>query len=201
MKIRKKAPFLKQTKCIETNRLLLRPWRREDLEDFYDYAKDEEVGPRAGWEAHTSRDETKKILSHFIKSQNIFALEEKATGKVIGSFGFHEILPSLKPYFMGYFGWEIGYVLNRNYWNIGLMTEALEAVIDVFFNTYEIDFFVCGHFEGNEGSKRVIKKTGFNYLVNINFRGQTAINYDTAIYYQWNPNKEDPLKTHLMGLF
>ena len=170
-------------------------------QDFYDYAKDEEVGPRAGWEAHTSIEETKKILGHFIKSQNIFALEDKATGRAIGSFGFHEILPSLKPYFLDYFGWEIGYVLNRSYWNLGLMTEALEAVIDVFFNSYGLDFFVCGHFEGNEASKRVIEKTGFNYLGNINFRSQSSIEYDTAIYYQWNPNKKDPLKAHVEELF
>lgn len=201
MKIREKKSTLKEAKCIETNRLLLRPWRWEDLEDFYSYAKDEEVGPRAGWPAHSSREETKKVLEHFVKSGNIFALEEKTSGKVIGSLGFHEILPSLWQYFSAYSGWEIGYVLNRDYWNRGLMSEAVQAVIDKFFKDYCLDFFVCGHFEGNEASKRVIEKSGFRYLGNIVYRGQTGIDHNTAIYYQWNPNKIDPLKDSLKELF
>ncbi len=201
MKLKKKTPVLKGSKWIETNRLLLRPWRSEDLEDFYSYAKDEEVGPRAGWDAHASIDETRKILAHFIKSDNIFALEEKASGRVIGSFGFHEILPTLVPYFSDYNGWEIGYVLNREHWNQGLMSEAVGAVIETFFTCFDMDFFVCGHFEGNQGSRRVIEKTGFIYMENISYMGQGGREYDTAMYYQWNPKKKDPIKDHLKELF
>ena len=33
---------------LETERLLLRPWREEDAQDLYRYASDPQVGPAAG---------------------------------------------------------------------------------------------------------------------------------------------------------
>ena len=49
-------------KTIETERLILRPWRLEDLEDLYQYAKNPEVGPNAGWKPHENLEESRKIL-------------------------------------------------------------------------------------------------------------------------------------------
>lgn len=39
---------------LETERLILRPWREADAEDLYTYARDPRVGPPAGWPPHTS---------------------------------------------------------------------------------------------------------------------------------------------------
>ena len=39
---------------LKTERLVLRPWKDEDAENLYEYAKDPRVGPEAGWYAHTS---------------------------------------------------------------------------------------------------------------------------------------------------
>ena len=39
---------------IETERLILRPWKDEDAESLYKYASDPKVGPIAGWPVHTS---------------------------------------------------------------------------------------------------------------------------------------------------
>ena len=72
---------------IETDRLILRAWRETDLEDFYEYARVDGVGQMAGWMPHQSIEESERILSHFIAEKKTFALEEKATGKVIGSLG------------------------------------------------------------------------------------------------------------------
>ena len=47
---------------FETQRLRLRPWRKEDLEDFHRYCKDPEVGPNAGWKPHESLEESWSIL-------------------------------------------------------------------------------------------------------------------------------------------
>ena len=46
---------------LETERLLLRPWRMEDAEDMYAYARTEEVGPMAGWVPHRSLKNPKKL--------------------------------------------------------------------------------------------------------------------------------------------
>ena len=34
---------------LETERLILRPWKEDDAESLYKYAKNPEVGPIAGW--------------------------------------------------------------------------------------------------------------------------------------------------------
>ena len=47
---------------LETNRLLLRPWREDDAEVLYRYASDPEVGPPAGWQPHTSVENSREII-------------------------------------------------------------------------------------------------------------------------------------------
>ena len=53
-------------KTIETERLILRPWRLEDLKDLYQYAKNPEVGPNAGWKPHENLEESRKILEGWL---------------------------------------------------------------------------------------------------------------------------------------
>ena len=72
---------------LETERLILRPWRQRDLEDFYEYASVDGVGQMAGWIPHRSKEESQEILKLFIEEKKTFVLEEKASGKVIGSLG------------------------------------------------------------------------------------------------------------------
>ena len=52
---------------IETERLVLRRWRPEDAESLFEYAKDPEVGPPAGWPPHKSIEE---ILNKYFRGQN-----------------------------------------------------------------------------------------------------------------------------------
>lgn len=72
---------------IETQRLILRPWRQSDLEDFFEYASVDGVGQMAGWQPHESLEKSQQILNHFISEKKTFALELKENSKVIGSLG------------------------------------------------------------------------------------------------------------------
>ena len=47
---------------LKTERLLIRPWRQSDLDDFYSYASVDGVGQMAGWKPHESKEESKIIL-------------------------------------------------------------------------------------------------------------------------------------------
>lgn len=47
---------------LTTERLLLRPWKESDAESLYQYAKDERVGPIAGWPAHRSVEESREVI-------------------------------------------------------------------------------------------------------------------------------------------
>lgn len=37
---------------LTTERLVLRPWKETDVESLYEYAKDPDIGPSAGWPVH-----------------------------------------------------------------------------------------------------------------------------------------------------
>ena len=147
---------------IETERLLLRSFRKSDLEDLYEYAKVLGVGEMAGWKHHESIEESKLILNRFIENDNTFAIVLKSNNKVIGSLGIEEYaLEEVLTEFYEYKGRKIGFVLSKDYWGNGLMTEAVKAVIDYLFNQKDFDFLLCGYYEFNIQSKRVQEKCGF----------------------------------------
>ena len=147
---------------LTTDRLTLRPWRESDLNDFYEYASVDGVGQMAGWNPHRNVEESKRILGNFIKHKKTFALEYK--GKVIGSLGIEEYNEENYPELFKQKGREIGYVLAKPYWGQGLMTEAVQAVIDYLFDVAQLDFILVGHFDHNMRSRRVIEKCGFTYV-------------------------------------
>lgn len=149
---------------IETDRLILREWTNNDLDDFFAYASVDGVGEMAGWRHHENIDVSRTILNMFMEGKKTFALEEKATGRVIGSLGLEDVsAPILKNNKM-LKGREIGYVLAKDKWGQGLMTEAVKKVLAWIFENTDWDFVSCGHFVRNDRSRRVIEKCGFEYI-------------------------------------
>ena len=151
---------------IETDRLILRPWRETDVEDFYENASVEGVGQMCGWLPHESIEKSGEILSLFIREKKTLALELKENRKVIGSIGLEERDTDL-PVPENAQGREIGYVLNQEYWGRGLMPEAVKAVIDYCFRELNFDWLTCGHFVWNDQSRRVVEKCGFRYIKDV----------------------------------
>ncbi len=147
---------------IETERLILRKFSQSDLHDLNEYASVLGVGEMAGWRHHETIEETQEILDMFIKEDKTFAIVSKKNNKVIGSIGVDKYgLEDKLTEFNGYFGREIGYVLSKDYWGKGIMTEAVKAVIDYLFNDLNFDFLICGYYDFNNQSKRVQEKCGF----------------------------------------
>lgn len=147
---------------LTTERLILRPWKEADLNDFYEYASVDGVGQMAGWVPHKSVEESQAILAHFISGKHVFALEYN--GKVIGSLGVEKYDEKNNPELADLQGREIGYVLSKDYWGQGLMPEAVKAVIAWLFDVVGLDFIMIGHFVWNNQSRRVIEKCGFRYV-------------------------------------
>ena len=146
---------------LRTERLTLRPWTEDDLDDFYEYARVDGVGQMAGWLPHKSIDESRTILQKFIEEKKTFALD--FGGKAIGSLGIERYDEKILPEFDKKRGREIGYVLSKDYWGRGLMPEAVSAVIEYLFEAVKLDFIVCGHFTDNLQSMRVQEKCGFKH--------------------------------------
>ena len=143
---------------METKRLVLRHWEINDLDDLYAFAKNPNVGPQAGWRQHQSREESRQILSRMVTAPDQFAIMLKSTMKVIGiiSAGIDTSRRNLAAK-------TIGCALNEAYWNQGLMTEAVGAMIRYLFMDPGTELIAMDHFADNYGSQRVIEKNGFQY--------------------------------------
>lgn len=158
---------------LKTDRLILRPFMTQDLDDLYEYASVDGVGQMAGWLPHKNKEESLTILNMFINHKKTLAIVYE--GKVIGSIGIEEYREDEFPEFNNKKGRELGYVLSKNYWGKGIMPEAVKAVIDYCFKKLKLDFLVCGHFIDNEQSKRVQEKCGFKHFKLVKYETRYGI--------------------------
>lgn len=147
---------------LESERLILREWRLDDLDDLFNYASVDGVGENAGWRHHENKQVSLEILQKFIQEKKTFAIVYKENNKVIGSLGIELYgAEDRLTEFQNYQGRSIGYVLSKDYWGMGLMTEAVKIVIKYLFEILDYDFLLCGYYDFNTRSKRVIEKCGF----------------------------------------
>ena len=114
-------------KSIETERLILRKWCKDDYLDMYDYGSDDRVGPNAGWPVHKTIEDSKEIVDMFIDGDEEYAVVLKSESKVIGGVGLH--YKKIDKNMQGGNVREIGYVLNPKYWGNEYIPEAVKALI------------------------------------------------------------------------
>ena len=146
---------------FETERLILRPWEESDAESLYEYAKDERVGPIAGWPVHTSVDDSREIIRAVLSAPETYAVCLREDGRAIGSIGLligkksNIDLPDDEA--------EIGFWIGVPFWGQGLIPEATGEIIRHAFEDLHIKTLWCGYFDGNEKSRRAQEKCGFVY--------------------------------------
>lgn len=151
----------KNIMVLETERLILRPFKDSDTESIYEYAKDPRVGPIAGWPVHTSVENSREIIRNVLAVPETYAVCLKTDGKAIGSIGLmigeksNLNLPDNES--------EIGYWIGVPFWGQGLIPEAMKELIRHAFNDLNLDRLWCGYFDGNEKSKHCQEKCGFEY--------------------------------------
>lgn len=142
--------------ALDTPRLVLRMFTPGDAADVYAYAQDPQVGPLAGWAPHQSLAESQSVVAHFIRSGDVWAVVEKASGRVIGSVGLHtdrkrDVANTRM----------LGYVLGAHHWGRGYATEAAGAVLRYAFEELGCPLVSVYHYPHNARSRRVIQKLGF----------------------------------------
>jgi RimJ/RimL family protein N-acetyltransferase/predicted N-acetyltransferase YhbS len=145
---------------MESDRIILRPWRDSDAETLFKWASDPDVGPRAGWAPHKSVEESLGIIrTVFCDATNTWAIELKETGEAIGAMGYG---PSCDCKLPAREGEPLaGYWVAKPYWNQGICTEALKLMIEHIRKTTDIRSLISGHFTDNPASGRVMEKCGF----------------------------------------
>jgi [ribosomal protein S5]-alanine N-acetyltransferase len=146
---------------FETERLVLRPWREEDAKNLYEIAKDPLVGPAAGWQVHTSIDNSRQIIRDILSPEGNYAITLKEEDRVIGCISLR--IGKKSNLSASDQEAEIGYWMGVSYWGKGYIPEAVKELIKYSFEKLNLEILWCGYFEGNEKSKRVQEKCGFLY--------------------------------------
>ena len=142
---------------IETERLRLRAFRNEDLDAYAAMCADPEVMRYLGTGATLSRADTWRSMAGFLghwalRGHGMWALEEKATGTLVGRAGF------LEP--EGWPGFELGWTLGRPHWGRGFATEAARRALDYAFHELDRDRVISLIRPANTPSMRVAERLG-----------------------------------------
>jgi len=147
---------------FETERLTLREFQESDFEAIHLYASDPEVVRYLEWGPNTE-EHTRSFLETQLSQQNSqprkiynFALVLNINGKLIGSCEISISQPEHKQGF-------IGYVLNKNYWNHGYMTEAAKRITQFGFEQLKLHRICATCDPANTASYRVMEKIGMKY--------------------------------------
>ena len=143
---------------ITTQRLVLRPVRMSDASDLYAYSSDPEVARHVLWDAHRSIHQTRAYIRFLLKQYRngdpgSFVVELKQEQRVIGTIGFMWLQRDNRSA-------EVGYSLSRTYWNRGIMTEALGALIGFGFERLNLNRIEAQHESDNPASGRVMLHVG-----------------------------------------
>ena len=167
----------------ETERLILRRYKEEDLQDLFEYLSDKEVVKYEPYKPLT-HDETKENLKWRIGTDEMIAVELKKSHKMIGNV------------YMGkreFEALEIGYVFNRNYWGHGYAVESCKVLIkQAFSNGIHRIYAECD--PNNESSWKLLETLGFkreaHLRKNVYFwkdENENPIWKDTYIYAKLKP--------------
>lgn len=158
---------------IVTERLKLRLPELSDLEDIHEIFCDDEAMTYWSSGPHKSISETRSwlmpILDYNSESQFDFFIDFQ--GKIVGKLGFWRIP-------------EIGFILNRSYWGMGIASEAMRGLIS-YARYYSIsDHLFADVDPRNLRSINILNKFGFQ---NIGFERRTIethIGWCDSIYYK-----------------
>lgn len=168
----------------ETKRLILRRYKKEDIQDLFEYLSDKEVVKYEPYKPLTF-DEAKENLEWRIGTDEMIAVELKNSHKMIGNV------------YMGkrdFEALEIGYVFNRNYWGHGYAAESCNALVQqAFLNGVHRIYAECD--PNNKSSWKLLEALEFqreaHFRQNVYFwkdKTKKAIWKDTYVYAKLNDN-------------
>lgn len=139
---------------LETARLVLRPPTLDDAAWIFErYARDPEVTRYLQWSPHTERGTVVAFLETVVDRPDgdvQWVIEEHGRG--LGMIGARAVGPHHR---------ELGYVLAREAWGRGLMTEATRAVSEACLAEPLVCRVSAYADIDNRASQRVLEKAGF----------------------------------------
>jgi len=152
----------KGTKVIETDRLVLRPFRLDDVEAaFLNWTSDDRVTEFLRWPTHESILDTQKVVQGWIagyENQDFYqwAIVLKTMGQPVGTISVVDRNEALNIL-------HIGYCIGSKWWHQGITSEAFSAIIPYLFQEVGANRIESQHDPDNPHSGNVMKKCGLSY--------------------------------------
>jgi ribosomal-protein-alanine N-acetyltransferase len=142
---------------IENCKMKLRKMHEQDACAVFQYYNNENVYRYLDWNGPTSVGDARRVIEIWNKGFEEgwilrFGIADKVTNQIIGTIFLNN--------FEGRRA-EIGYEMSEDYWNKGIMSEAIKEVIQLGFNQLglaRVQAFVC---EENTASRHLLRKFGF----------------------------------------
>lgn len=171
---------------METKRLLLRPYEAGDWPDYRDGFNDPELWRMLGYRPFTSEEDFRGDFEWRLGNPGVTALVLKETGRVVGHICVGGLDPAVleREELRGKRGVSLSFSLHRGLRRQGLMTEALEAVLEALLRDGDFDFVHSGYFSFNEASAALHRKLGFRELFRQSFErnGETVEGIETVLF-------------------
>ncbi|HYH54770.1 MAG TPA: GNAT family N-acetyltransferase [Solirubrobacterales bacterium] len=157
---------------IETSRLLLRRWSRDDLKAHARMCADPEamryIGDGSTFNSGQSWREVAMHIGHWaLRGYGQWALERRDDGAWVGQAGFWN-----PP---GWPGLEVGWRLAREVWANGYATEAGQAAIEWAWRTLDASELISVIQPENAASIRVAERLGMHHLRESTVKGQEVV--------------------------
>ena len=158
---------------LETERLIIRSFNKNDIKYAYEYLSDETVMEYI--EPIMSYKKAESFIKKAGISNNlIYAIVLKNNKKLIGHLIFHEY-ENEKVY-------ELGWIINKNYWNKGYAQEASMRIIKYGFDTLKIEKIIGETEEENTKSIAIFEKLGMK-LTGKNADGLAEYGIEKTNYF------------------
>lgn len=144
---------------LETERLVLRAFTMDDVDDFFRIYADPQVMRYFGSAPLTTRAEAQqrveRTITAFRERAGIrWAITRRGAPQMIGSCGFWRLVTE-------HHRAEVGYDLASAHWGQGIMPEALAAILAWGFTRLGLHSVEAQIAPANHGSRRVLEKLGF----------------------------------------
>ena len=141
---------------LETERLILRWFREDDLDDMCRVSSDPEVMRFIGGQVLTRHDCWRQMASYmghwYFFGCGVWAVQEKTAGTFVGRIGF--MTPPTWP------GFELGWTLARDSWGKGYATEGARRALAYAFTEMNRDHVISCIAPANVASARVAERLG-----------------------------------------
>lgn len=141
---------------LETERLILRMLREDDFEQYAKMCADPEVMRFLGGKAFSLTESWRHLaflIGHWqLRGYGHWAIEDKSSGRLLGRLGF------LNP--AGWPGFELGWMLGREFWGRGYATEGARRALDYAFTELDKDHVISCIHPDNAPSIRVAERLG-----------------------------------------